>query len=788
MPAAATLTVTAGRRRFTCLGPRLVRVEFSPSGVFEDRRTIVAYNPRRPVAFQSVEEHADGITLRTGGLSIVSTQNERDFFPANLRIDWTDRGRTQTWRWGDRDYRNLGGAVRSLDYYDRDCLLNGVHPAGTWSPDDFLHTDAELADTNRVYFQDGHLDWQREIVRQGLYPSLRLNAETVYNRYVNMAGDLTRFQPGLLSRNGYFLLNDSTGAVLDEDNFPIERNTPGTRDLYFFGYGSDYKAAFQDFRLLSGAIPLPPKNIFGITFSRWPTFADGEARAVVEHFQQETIPLSVLVLDFEWHVPDFSHWDWNPEKYPDPEGFLAWAHSQHLLVPVSVHPQTMASSDSHFEPFVQTSGTRYKVQRVADDPAIARWTMSGADRFVPLDLANRAEAEAVKTLCCEPILRQGVDYWWVDGVAASMNGADGQLLTSKVFYETTEDGNRRGMVQGRYGGLGSHRHGVFFTGDTESQWEVLQSQCEFNIRAGQSGMAYVSHDIGGFNHAEAPLLDPDLYVRWLQFGVFSPVIRFHSKPGAGSREPWDYGPRNMDTARRWLALRNSLMPYIYSAARDAYATGIPLVRGLYIEHPDDGACYRFDEYLFGDALLVAPVLTPSNHRTVYLPEGVWHEFESGKQVLGGKEINVFATLGQVPVFVKAGAIIVREDDPAQPVRPFVQDLLLDAYPGGQASTVLYEDDGRTRDYQRDGFALTRFGLRETEGGVVVTGHPTEGRSLGHDRHVKLQMVLPVAPTSVTVDGRPIAAEAWQYASDSRRLRVDLGIIPTDSTWEAVVRR
>ena len=261
-----TVTVTAGNRRFTCLTPRMVRVEFSPTGVFENRRSTVAYNARRPVAFDSVEERAGELILRTGELTIISTQNDRDFFPANLRIDWNDGGRTQTWRWGDRDDRNLGGAVRSLDYYDRDCLLDGVHPAGTWSPDDFLHTDAELADSSQVYMRDGHLDWLLEITRQGLHLSLRVNPGIVYNRFVNMASDLTRYQPGLLSRNGYFLLNDSTGAVLDDDNFPIERNTPGTRDLYFFGYGSDYKAAFQNYRLLSGATPLPPKNIFGIAF------------------------------------------------------------------------------------------------------------------------------------------------------------------------------------------------------------------------------------------------------------------------------------------------------------------------------------------------------------------------------------------------------------------------------------------------------------------------------------------------------------------------------------------
>ncbi len=559
--------IISGHRRFTCLSPNLVRLEFSPTGIFEERRSLVAYNRPQPMQFESVNEHDGTLTLQIGGLTIISQQNDRDFFPSNLRIDFKTGDRTQTWFFGDRDYLNLGGAVRSLDYYGRDSLLDGVHPASTASPDGFFHTDTELFDTARVYMQDGHLDWQMEIMRQGLHGSLQYTPHIVYNRYINMIGDLGRFQPGLLSRNGYFLLNDSTGAVLDAENRPVERNTPGTRDLYFFAYGKDYKTALKDYRLLSGAIPLPTRQIFGIIFSRWPAFSDSEARATVERFEQEGIPLSGLMLDMEWHIPDFSHWDWNPEMYPQPKSFLEWAHSRNLLIGLNVHPQTIFSTDSHFEAFIKASHTEKKVQSIWQNPIIAMTVKSGADRMVQIDLADHAEASAIKDLCCDPILQQGVDFWWLDGASAQLNGADGQLISTQLFYGTTERDGRRGMLQARYGGLGSHRYGVLFTGDTQSQWEVLQSECEFNIRSGQVGMAFVSHDIGGFSHSEAPIIDSDLYIRWLQFGIFNPVLRFHSAPGSGSRQPWDYGAKNLEIAKRWLKLRHSLIPYICTAAR-----------------------------------------------------------------------------------------------------------------------------------------------------------------------------------------------------------------------------
>jgi len=789
-----TTPIISSKRRFTCLSPRLVRMEFSPTGVFEDRRSLVAYNLHQPIPFDSVEENDGILTLRVGKMTIFSEQNERDFFPSNLRVDWNMDGKTQSWRFGDRDYRNLGGAVRSLDFYGRDSLLNGVHPASTASPDEFFHTDSELFDTNQVYMQDGHFDWQLEIIRQGLHGALRYAPHLVYNRYINMAGDLTRFQPGLISRNGYFLLNDSTGAVLDSDalyphdDFPIERDTAGRRDLYFFAYGSDYKAALQDYRLLSGAIPLPDPHIFGIVFSRWPAFGEEESHNIIERFKQEGMPLSTLVLDLEWHVPDFSHWDWNPETYPDPQRFLEWAHSNKLRVMINVHPQIIFSTDSHFEPFVKASGTQKKIQSVWDNPIIAMTIKSGADRMVQLNLADKSEARALKILCCDPILHQGVDFWWLDGASAKLNGADGQLLSTKIFYETTKSENRRSTLMGRYGGLGSHRYGVLFTGDTNSQWEVLQSECEFNIRAGQVGIAYITHDIGGFRHSDTPLIDSDLYIRWLQFGVLNPVLRFHSAPGSGSRQPWDYGTKNLEIAKHWLNLRHSLLPYIYTSARQAYDTGLPLVRGLYMDHPDTEACYRFDEYLFGDSLLVAPILTPSNHRSLYLPEEMWYEFETGKQLAGGQEINVFATLEQVPVYVKAGSILVRQAEGGMPAEPFISNLLLDVYPGADGQASLYEDDGQTCSYQQDGFGSTSFSVREREGKVIIVAGQAEGKRFGETRRIQVRVGMPATPAKVIWNGVEMSAKKYTFDPSSLRVNVDLGHLPVSQGWEVVIEK
>ena len=181
-------------------------------------------------------------------------------------------------------------------------------------------------------------------------------------------------------------------------------------------------------------------------------------------------------------------------------------------------------------------------------------------------------------------------------------------------------------------------------------------------------MAYISHDIGGFfTAASAPLLDPALYLRWLQSGVFNPVFRFHSAPGCGSRKPWDYGEHCGNIARHWLRVRYSLLPYLYTAARAHYDTGVPLVRGLFLEHPHDDAAYRFDEFYFGDDLLIAPLLSANPYRPVYLPDGDWYAFETDELLPGGREFTAHMGLEGIPVYVKAGAILLRQLPDAPPM-------------------------------------------------------------------------------------------------------------------------
>jgi alpha-glucosidase (family GH31 glycosyl hydrolase) len=774
--------IVIGNRRFTCLATGLVRMEFSPNGVFEDRRSMVAYAAQRPVPFKAVKRRDGSVEISTGRLTIVSRENDKAFFPDNLEVRWKHTGLLHFWRPGDRDHQNLGGTVRALDMFNRHAELSGVHPADMESPDakSMAWMAWDIYEVDPFYYQQAGREDALLETRGNIHHTVRYGRDKVLTRLANRTLDTYKYGPGLLSRSGHFFLNDSTSAVLDANDFPVERNTPGTQDWYFFGYGDDYKGALADWILLGGKAALPGKNTFGLIFSRWPAYDEAEAKRIIARFKEEGTPLSALVLDMEWHQAGWCNWDWESKMYADPKAFFKWCHANGIEVTINVHPLHIESTDSHFKPYLKAAGTAKRV---------APFESNGKQlKKVEVNICNQREAEAFMRICHDEIAGMGLDYWWVDGCRGTLNGTCDQLVTNKLYFENVQTKKRRGMLLSRYGGLGSHRYGVFFTGDTASEWEVFGRLCEFNIRAGHLGLGYLSHDTGGFVHPSSPLVDPIRYIRWLQFGVFNPVLRFHSAPGSGSRQPWDYGGANQKIAAKWLRLRNSLLPYIYSAARQHHETGLPLVRGLYLERPDDERSYRFDEFLFGDALLVAPVMTMNERRDVFLPAGEWFEYLSGKPVHGGQTFGVTSALADMPVYIKAGSIVVRQTETVAPAAAHVSELLLDVAPGADGSAVLYEDDGKSRGYEKDGFCKTRFELSDDGKVITLRGRKPQGRPLGPERTIIVDLMLARKPRRVLLDGKALPSKACEEMKNTGRWRITLPARRSGASFTLVVAR
>ncbi len=426
--------------------------------------------------------------------------------------------------------------------------------------------------------------------------------------------------------------------------------------------------------------------------------------------------------------------------------------------------------------------------RIASGPrggGIVRGPVAVTDQPLPppirFDLSNKHQADVFMDMLHTPLMKKGVNVWWVDGGsgAVQMPGLNKQLWTNRVFYDASRKATgERAFILSRYGGWGSERYPAFFTGDTYSQWPVLAYEVAFTARAGNDLIPYVSNDIGGFHGAKIPF---DLYARWVEFGTFSPILRLHSaheNPAEGNvRMPWTYGRRGMALAKKYFTLRTRLIPYIYTYTWIAHTQSMPILRPLYLQYPNLQAAYDHPhEYFFGRDMLVAPVLDASGTRSVYLPPGHWIDFFSGKRREGNCSFTAHYATDATPVFVRAGAII--------PERPASADtnpsdrLLLDIFGSSHGTFNLYEDDGRSFAYQRDQHAETPMTYTTGASGThhVVIG-PTTG-TFAHQARTRacdIRIHAIGKPRSVSLNGKPLGHWTW----DPRTSTIDIPL-PAES--------
>ncbi|MCX6143687.1 MAG: DUF5110 domain-containing protein [Ignavibacteriales bacterium] len=395
---------------------------------------------------------------------------------------------------------------------------------------------------------------------------------------------------------------------------------------------------------------------------------------------------------------------------------------------------------------------------------------------IRFNLAKPQQASAFMDILHNPLVDQGVDFWWVDGGrgSAEMDGLNAQLWTNKIFYDyTQEHTKKRGFIFSRYGGWGSHRYPAFFTGDTYAQWDVLAYQVPFTAQGGNVLMPYITHDIGGFIGANVSF---DLYARWLQFGVFSPFLRMHSaheNPEEGNlRMPWTYGDKGMNLAKKFFRLRYSLIPYTYTYGRIATEQALPIVRPMYLEYPSLSKSYSTPyQYMFGKELLVAPVVDSASVKEVFLPPGEWFDYFTGQKYSGDKSIKEKYPLDRMPVFVKGGAVIPMQTNMQYSDQRPLDTLIVDVYGSQAGSFNLYEDDGVSLDYKSGKYAWTPIVFSKSGRNELTVG-PTKGEFNGQPqaRVYELRFHGVGKPASVTVNGRKAdlgakSGEGWTWDKD-----------------------
>jgi alpha-glucosidase (family GH31 glycosyl hydrolase) len=704
--------------RFTILTDRLIRMEYSPSGVFEDQASQAIWYRNHPEPKFDLVANADRVEIETEYLHLHYRVNPQGFTATNLQVIVKTSG--HTWHYGDHPYRsgNLGGTYRTLD-----------EAAGFVRPD-----------------------------------------------------------PGLMASTGAAVYDDSKTLVFNDRCWLEPRAHPENKDLYFFGYGFDFASCLRDLGLVAGRTPMVPRYILGNWWSRYWRYSDEGLLSLMRAFKDHNIPISVCIVDMDWHLTEtgntstgWTGYTWNRELFPDPEAFIDQLHQLGLKTALNLHPADgIHPHEEQYQAFAKFLG----VDPESNEP-------------IPFDIANPKFAEGYFNLLHHPHEEQGIDFWWIDwqqGERSSMPGLDPLTWLNHLhFYDLGRDGVKRPFIFSRWGGFGNHRYPIGFSGDTVIGWDALDFQPGFTSTAANVGYGWWSHDIGGHMGG---VEEDELYTRWVQYGVFSPILRMHCTNNPfHERRPWGRGLAAEKAASRALRLRHALIPYIYTMSWRNYQTGLPLITPIYYTDPnqDTFSFAAYNTYWFGSELLAAPFTKPANletklsRQTVWLPGGTWFDFFTGECLQGGGWHSVYGTLEDIPVFAKAGAIVPLGSEIGWGGIENPDILRLFVFPGANNAFELYEDDGETTGYQQGLYALTKFTQTWNEGSLSLTISPVVGEMdlVPGVRDYQLHFRGVAAPDSISISHNDSALEmASKYDSASETL--ELGPIRLEPCDELIV--
>jgi alpha-glucosidase len=576
--------------------------------------------------------------------------------------------------------------------------------------------------------------------------------------------------PLLISSRGYALFfdctSDATLAVGRSDNgVRLDYTAVAAGLTWYFLIAPDLRGLMGEIAELLGRAPLPPRWALGFLQSTRHFHDTEELRRLPRTIREKRIPCDALIYlstygeALGWNR-GVGHLEFQPALWPDPEALLAEARAQRFEVITHEYPVLHEESPL----FAEAEARGYLLAT-----GYERGTGGGANYRQGqrhLDFSN-PEVCAWWWAAHRALVALGVGGWWLDGgegppAAARLAAGDGtrlhnvyDRLRQQAFAEG-EAGARpeqRVFLLCRSGAAGMQRFGAStWTGDVNNDFPALDAQVPLGLNTGLSGVPYWGTDVGGFFHAVPET--GELYARWFQLGAFSPIFRSH---GWVWREhvPWAHGPEVEAICRGYAELRYRLLPYTYTLAWQAHTAGLPLMRPLVLNYPDDPRTWTLDhQYLWGDDLLVAPVTREgATAWPVYLPRGGWFDFWTGERHQGPGGATLAAPLERLPLLVRAGAIL--------PLGPVVQhtaerpldDVTLQIYPEGAARFELYEDDGRTNAYRRGQYALTAITCEAGPRRIAVrVAAPAGDRSVVPAGRRYLLRLRTGRPSAVTVEG------------------------------------
>lgn len=569
-------------------------------------------------------------------------------------------------------------------------------------------------------------------------------------------------QDGILSQNGCAVLDDSKSLILTEEGWIEPRQGEGV-DIYLFAYGNDYKEALNDFYRLTGKTPMLPRYALGNWWSRYYAYTEDSYKELVTRFEKEEIPFSVGVIDMDWHLVEdvdpkygsgWTGYTWNKNYFPDPERFMTWLHDHGMRITLNLHPAD--GIRAYEEAYPAIAAELGNVDTANEAP-------------VDFDITSKKFLEAYFKCVLHPEEEKGVDFWWIDwqqGNTTKLPGLDPLWMLNHYHYLDSSWKGNRPLTFSRYAGVGSHRYPVGFSGDSVISWESLQFQPYFTNTASNVGYGWWSHDIGGHMMG---IRDDELMARWVEYGVFSPINRLHSTDNPfNGKEPWKFDKITQGVMEDYLRLRHGMVPYLYTMNHRANYDDLPLIQPMYYLEPDREEAYQVpNEYYFGSELLVSPITEKQDPEvraakvTTWLPEGMWVDFFTGMVYQGGRMIDLWRGVEDMPVLMKAGAIVPMKDMAdydSSTDNPKAMEVRV--FPAEDGTFTLWEDQGDTPVDKEENWVATQLTFTGGEEDTFTIGKALGNVSvIPESRSWKVVfMGVEKACCKVTADGEEVAVK------------------------------
>ncbi|HEV7623483.1 MAG TPA: TIM-barrel domain-containing protein [Amnibacterium sp.] len=613
-------------------------------------------------------------------------------------------------------------------------------------------------------------------------------------RTLDMADGRIPLEPGVIAAGGVTALDDSGSSLFTDDGWVAQRPA-GRLDLYVFAYGHDYGGALRALYAVSGPQPVLPRWTLGNWWSRYHRYSAAEYHDLLDRFERERIRFSVAVLDMDWHrvesVPTefgsgWTGYSWERELFPDPAAFLAELHDRGLKVTLNVHPAdgVRAFEDAY--------------------PEMAAALGRDAARALPIafDITDPAFLEAYFDVLHHRLEDEGVDFWWIDwqqGPYSRIPGIDPLWMLNHYHFLDAGRHDRRPLTFSRYAGPGSHRYPVGFSGDTIISWASLDFQPEFTATASNIGYGWWSHDVGGHLWGAR---DDELTARWVQLGVWSPILRLHSSNNPFlAKEPWMFPEETRAAIDEALRLRVRLVPYLHTMNHRAAVEGVPLVLPMYHLAPDEPAAYEVpNEFAFGSELVVAPITAPRDPVTLlgsasaWLPPGLWTDISSGVVLEGGRTVRLHRDGSSVPALLRAGGILplAAEHETDATRNPAHLEVLV--APGADGAFVLVEDDDTGTTPETIPTVRTRMRWEQATGTLTVEAADGPAGIVPATRTWTVTLLGLEPDVAVTADGHtvPVAAASGRVsvtltADTSGPVVVSVGADPRPHTVDVPAR-